>query len=143
MFPQTGPFIILIACTNSYADVIFLVDASYSIGVDDFQKVKEFIKDVVQIFDVGPSNTEVALIQYSSYADLHFKLDDYSIVTDLLDAIDNVTYSGGATLTSDAILMMRTQGFEGFVDIDNLDTLHVWNTCLPNNAKREEGVNLY
>lgn len=101
------------ACDDSYADVVFIVDASYSIGLENFQKVKEFIKQVVQIFHVGPQNTRVALIQYSTLAVMEFKLNSFTDVMDVLDAIDNVTYSGGATLTSDAILLMRTEGFEG------------------------------
>lgn len=75
--------------------------------------MKEFIRQVVASFNVGPQNTQVALIQYSTFAQIEFKMTEYPDVTDLLDVIDNVTYSGGATLTSDALQLMRTDGFEG------------------------------
>lgn len=88
------------------------MDASGSIGLENFEKVKQFIKQVVQTFDVDPQYTRVALIEYSTNARIEFKLNEYGNLTMLLDAVDNINYSGGGTATSDAIELMRKEGFD-------------------------------
>jgi len=88
------------------------VDASGSIGLENFAKVKQFIKQVVMTFDVDPQYTRVALVEFSSQARIEFNFNEKSNLTELLDAIDNINYSGGGTVTSDAIELMRTQGFD-------------------------------
>ncbi|XP_053405497.1 matrilin-2-like [Mercenaria mercenaria] len=100
------------SCIAKVADVVFVVDSSGSIGSDNFQKVREFIKDVVMTFDVEPRYTRVALIEYSTVAHIEFKLHEMVNLTDLLKAIDNIAYSGGGTATSDALKLMRTEGFD-------------------------------
>jgi len=91
---------------------VFVVDASGSIGLENFAKVKQFIKQVVMTFDVDPQYTRVALVEFSSQARIEFNFNEKSNLTELLDAIDNINYSGGGTVTSDAIELMRTQGFD-------------------------------
>jgi len=63
-------------------------------------------------FDVDPQYTRVALVEFSSQARIEFNFNEKSNLTELLDAIDNINYSGGGTVTSDAIELMRTQGFD-------------------------------
>ena len=103
---------LLSACIAKFADVVFVVDASGSIGLENFAKVKQFIKQVVMTFDVDPQYTRVALVEFSSQARIEFNFNEKSNLTELLDAIDNINYSGGGTVTSDAIELMRTQGFD-------------------------------
>lgn len=45
---------------------MFLVDGSGSIGSDVFgDEVLRFISEFIDLFDVGPDQTRVALVQYS------------------------------------------------------------------------------
>ena len=67
-------------------------------------------------FDVGENSTRVGLVEYSTLAHIEFKLDEKMNRTDLLTAVDNIAYSGGGTSTSDALELMRTQGFDGYVE---------------------------
>ncbi|KAH3830312.1 hypothetical protein DPMN_103552 [Dreissena polymorpha] len=101
------------SCVAKVADVVFVVDASGSIGIENFDKVKAFIKDIVRTFDVDPRYTQVALVEFSTYARIEFKLNEHSNLTDLIAAIDNIHYSGGGTMTSDALELMRGPGYEG------------------------------
>lgn len=103
------------ACIAKVADIVFVIDASGSIGVDNFQKIKQFIKDVIATFDVDPNYTRVGLIKYSSTAKIEFKLNNLTTTSALLKAVDNINYSGGGTSTSDALKLMRTDGFDRYV----------------------------
>jgi Mg-chelatase subunit ChlD len=103
------------ACIKKVADIVFVVDSSGSIGADNFQKVRQFIRDVVMTFDVGPNSTRVGLVEYSTSAHIEFKLNEKTNRTDLLSAVDAIAYSGGGTSTSDALELMRLQGFDGYV----------------------------
>lgn len=67
---------------------------------------------MVSTFDVDPQYTRVALIEYSTAARIEFKLNEKTNLTELLEAVDNINYSGGGTLTSDAIQLMRQEGFD-------------------------------
>lgn len=106
--------LLISACIAKVADIVFVVDSSGSIGLENFQKVKQFIKDVIMTFDVGLNRTRVALIEYSTLAHIEFKLNEKTNQADLLKAVDNVTYSGGGTSTSDALKLMRTEGFDRY-----------------------------
>ena len=43
----------------------FVVDGSGSVGVNNFGKVKAFLKDIVDFYNVGFDQTRMALIAYS------------------------------------------------------------------------------
>ena len=103
------------ACIAKVADVVFVVDTSGSIGRPNFERIKEFIKDVVLTFDVDYRYTRVGLIEFSTTPKIEFKLFEKNNITELLDAIDNITYSGGGTSTSDALELMRLEGFERYL----------------------------
>ena len=109
-------FVNFSACIAKVADVVFVVDTSGSIGRPNFERIKEFIKDVVLTFDVDYRYTRVGLIEFSTTPKIEFKLFEKNNITELLDAIDNITYSGGGTSTSDALELMRLEGFERYLD---------------------------
>ena len=56
------------------ADLVFVVDNSQSIiqyqeqGINNWQRVKEFMKSVVSDFVIGPDNVRVAVITFSNSA---------------------------------------------------------------------------
>jgi len=95
------------------ADVVFVVDSSASIGLENFEKAKTFVKKTVGHFNFDEYHTLVSLIEYSSVPNMVFHLQDMTDILSFMEAVDNVTYSGGGTLTSDALLMMRTEGYIG------------------------------
>jgi len=53
------------------------------------------------------------MISYSTEIKLEWKLGELNNMTDLLAAVENINYSGGGTATSDALELMRGQGFDG------------------------------
>ncbi|XP_056378658.1 collagen alpha-1(XIV) chain isoform X2 [Hyla sarda] len=99
-------------CKSARADVVFLVDGSWSIGDDNFHKVTRFLFSTAGAFDViGPEGTQVGIAQYSDDARTEFKLSTYKNKQSLLAAINNISYKGGNTKTGRAIKHVREDVF--------------------------------
>ncbi|XP_021254076.1 collagen alpha-3(VI) chain isoform X5 [Numida meleagris] len=81
------------------ADIIFLVDSSWSIGKEHFQLVREFLYDVVKALDVGGNDFRFALVQFSGNPHTEFQLNTYPSNQDVLSHIANMPYMGGGTKT--------------------------------------------
>ncbi|NXX29716.1 CO6A3 protein, partial [Nicator chloris] len=83
--------------TVAVADIIFLVDSSWSVGKEHFQLVREFLYDVVKALDVGGNDFRFALVQFSGNPHTEFQLNTYPSTQDVLSHIANMTYVGGGT----------------------------------------------
>ncbi|XP_031429590.1 collagen alpha-1(XIV) chain isoform X2 [Clupea harengus] len=91
-------------CRAAKADLVFLVDGSWSIGDDNFQKIIRFLYSTVGSLDViGLEGTQVAIAQFSDDARTEFKLNSYSDKESLLDAVQRISYKGGNTKTGRAM----------------------------------------
>ncbi|XP_015269479.1 PREDICTED: collagen alpha-3(VI) chain [Gekko japonicus] len=85
------------------ADIIFLVDSSWSIGKEHFQLVREFLYDVVKQLDVGGNDFRFGLVQFSGYPHTEFQLNTYDSMQDILSHISHMTYIGGGTKTGEGL----------------------------------------
>lgn len=57
------PFLGLSVCRGAKADIVFLTDASWSIGDDNFNKVVKFVFSTVGAFDlINPAGIQVGLL---------------------------------------------------------------------------------
>ncbi|ELT91892.1 hypothetical protein CAPTEDRAFT_143702, partial [Capitella teleta] len=92
-------------------DLCFMLDGSGSVGKKNFGKIKEFLSNVVDRFDIGPQNTRIAVIQYSTDSVIEFDFDDYKTKEEVMDAIEGIEYEGGGTMTHKALDQMRTELF--------------------------------
>ncbi|XP_037998993.1 collagen alpha-3(VI) chain isoform X3 [Motacilla alba alba] len=81
--------------TVAVADIIFLVDSSWSVGKEHFQLIREFLYDVVKALDVGGNDFRFALVQFSGNPHTEFQLNTYPSTQDVLSHIANMTYVGG------------------------------------------------
>ncbi|XP_034057186.1 collagen alpha-6(VI) chain isoform X2 [Gymnodraco acuticeps] len=95
----------------SMADMVFLVDGSSSIGINNFQEVRKFLRSVVTGLDIGPDKVRIGLAQYSDETYQEFLLKDHMDKTSLLEAVDTFQYRTGGTETGKAIDFLRTQYF--------------------------------
>ncbi|KAL3877480.1 hypothetical protein ACJMK2_035181 [Sinanodonta woodiana] len=50
-------------------DIGIIVDTSDSIAANDFQRMKQFVQDIISSFDIGQSKTRVAVVPYGTYVD--------------------------------------------------------------------------
>ncbi|XP_069502728.1 collagen alpha-6(VI) chain [Ambystoma mexicanum] len=97
------------ACVDTEeADIYLLIDGSGSISAVDFQDMKTFLVEVVEMFNIGPDTVRVAAVQYSQavYISLEIKIDAYTVKKDLKLAIQNIRQLGGGTETGAALLNM-------------------------------------
>jgi len=45
--------------TRAEADIVLLVDGSWSIGRPNFKTVRNFISRIVEVFDIGPDKVQI------------------------------------------------------------------------------------
>ncbi|XP_039202568.1 collagen alpha-1(XII) chain isoform X3 [Crotalus tigris] len=98
--------------TRTEADIVLLVDGSWSIGRTNFKTVRSFIASIVQVFDIGPDKVQVALAQYSGDPRTEWNLNAHSTKQSLLDAVANLPYKGGNTLTGMALNFILRNSFK-------------------------------
>ncbi|KAK7825600.1 hypothetical protein U0070_016240 [Myodes glareolus] len=95
-------------CKAAKADLVFMVDGSWSIGDDNFNKIINFLYSTVGALDrIGADGTQVAMVQFTDDPRTEFKLDAYKTKETLLDAIRHISYKGGNTKTGKAIKYVR------------------------------------
>uniref|UniRef100_A0A8C2JKZ4 Collagen, type XIV, alpha 1b n=1 Tax=Cyprinus carpio TaxID=7962 RepID=A0A8C2JKZ4_CYPCA len=99
-------------CRAAKADLVFLVDGSWSIGDDNFQKIIRFLYSTAGALDrIGPDGTQVAIAQFSDDARTEFRLSSYDNKENLLDAIQRISYKGGNTKTGRAMQHVKDSVF--------------------------------
>ncbi|XP_060759433.1 collagen alpha-1(VII) chain isoform X3 [Neoarius graeffei] len=97
--PPSGP-----VCGRVKADIVFLVDESWSIGSNNFGKLKDFLFRIVTYFPViGPQGTQIAVVHYSDQPRIEFSLNTHRDRSSLLRALRQVHYGGGNTRTGRGI----------------------------------------
>ena len=92
---------------------MFVLDSSGSIGSTNFQKMRNFVKTVINDLDIGPRRTQVGVIVFSSTAAISFHLSTYSDSQSLIAAVDRIPYIGGGRNTANALYLLINQGFVG------------------------------
>ena len=99
------------AATCDREDIVFLVDSSGSIYDYNWPTVKEFMKNVVRDYTIGPNNVRVGVAIFADNVQAIFQLNTYSTQNEILNAIDNIPFLGTSTNTPEAIRYMRTTMF--------------------------------
>uniref|UniRef100_A0A4X2M5K1 Collagen type VI alpha 6 chain n=1 Tax=Vombatus ursinus TaxID=29139 RepID=A0A4X2M5K1_VOMUR len=91
------------ACKDMKADIMFLVDSSGSIGLENFAKMKTFMKNLVSKSQIGADQVQVGVVQFSDENKEEFQLNRYRTQRDIADAIDRMAHIGDRTLTGSAL----------------------------------------
>lgn len=92
---------------SAIADLVFLVDGSWSVGRENFKHIRSFIGAMAGAFDIGEDKTRVAVVQYSTDTRTEFDLTRYTRRGDLLQAISSLPYKGGNTMTGKVFIRRR------------------------------------
>jgi len=100
-------------CNLAAIDLVFVLDASGSIGSVDFRNILNLVADIVRSLEIGPDEGQVAVIRFASSASVIFGLTAHDNQADLLTAINNIPYTGGGTDTAEALNLLVSNGFIG------------------------------
>ncbi|XP_036930513.1 collagen alpha-6(VI) chain isoform X4 [Acanthopagrus latus] len=99
-------------CTQeAVADIVFLVDGSWSIGTENFEQIRRFLYTLVNSFDIGPDHVRIGLVQYSTTPRTEFLLNTYQNKEDILRYINKLPYLGGGTHTGQGLDFMLNEHF--------------------------------
>lgn len=93
------------------ADIVFLVDGSWSIGRPNFQQVRHFLSTLVSSFDVSPDHVRIGLAQYSDDSRTEFLLRTFQNNRDVLQYIARLPYKGGGTMTGKGLDFLLQEHF--------------------------------
>ncbi|XP_015991587.2 collagen alpha-1(XX) chain [Rousettus aegyptiacus] len=100
-------------CTPSTpADLIFLVDGSWSIGHSHFRQVKGFLASIIEPFEIGPDKVQVGLTQYSGEPQTEWDLNTFHTKEEVLAAVHSLRYKGGSTFTGLALTHVLQQNLK-------------------------------
>ncbi|XP_053571723.1 collagen alpha-6(VI) chain [Bombina bombina] len=91
------------ACKQMEADIMFLVDSSGSIGMENFNKMKAFMKELVNKTEVGRDKVQFGAVQFSDDSKAEFQLDTHTTKSGIWNAIENMGYFGQTTYTGNAL----------------------------------------
>ena len=92
---------------------MFVLDSSGSIGTANFQLIRESVANITTDLDIGPDDSQVGVIVFSSSTAVHFSLNTYSVKNLLLSAIAAIPYTSGGTNTAAGLNLLLAQGFDG------------------------------
>ncbi|CAI9741734.1 Hypothetical predicted protein [Octopus vulgaris] len=98
-------------CAGNQMDLVFVIDASGSVGTTNFDLTKVFLDNVVSNLDISGTETRVAVVRFSNDPHVMFGLDTHSTKTAVKSAINLITYDGGGTNTTSALDLARTSVF--------------------------------
>lgn len=98
-------------CKNVHYDLAFILDTSSSVGKENFEKIRQWVANLVESFDVAPEKTRVAVVRYSDRPTTEFNLGRHRTLEDVKRAARNIRYLGGNTMTGDAISYTTTNIF--------------------------------
>ena len=110
-------------------DLVFVLDVSISIkggkkgtdetGDQNFGKVTTFVNDFIKEIQIGQNDSLVGVILFAQRAVVNFNLSRHTTKSDLMDAINNLTYSTitepdhKGTNTPHALRLLKTAGQHG------------------------------
>jgi len=98
-------------CGSNPADIYFLLDASGSVGLENFQKQLNFIKTFVNTMKIGPRAVQIGVTTFSHKVKNQFWLKDHQTKESLLQAISNIPYLKGTTATNAGLDFIREHAF--------------------------------
>lgn len=89
----------------------FILDTSSSVGKENFEKIRQWVANLVGSFDIAPEKTRVAVVRYSDRPTIEFTLGQHRTLEDVKQAAHSIRYLGGNTNTGDAISYTTTNIF--------------------------------
>ena len=97
------------------ADLAFIVDSSGSISTRNFARLKEFLRNIILEFDIGPDAVRVAIIVYSTLPQIELKFNDLQgnqlTAAAIIRKLDNIKHQRGLTYIDKALRKAEKEVF--------------------------------
>ncbi|OWK08063.1 hypothetical protein Celaphus_00008706 [Cervus elaphus hippelaphus] len=102
-------------CQAQSLDLVFMLDASVSVGPENFAQMQSFVRSCALRFDVNPDVTQIGLVVYGGRVQTAFGLDTHLSRAAVLRALSQAPYLGGVGSAGTALLhiydkVMTVQG---------------------------------
>ena len=97
-------------CTKK-VDLAVILDASASIGEDNYILAKGFAKRLLKRFTISPDNSRVSILSYSQRINIQSRFSDDQDERKLEDILSNTLYEGSSTSTGKAIKFVNFEVF--------------------------------
>ncbi|NWV67646.1 COSA1 protein, partial [Malurus elegans] len=92
-----------IKCRVTPLELVFVIDSSESVGPDNFNIIKTFMKTFIDKVSANHATTRIGIINFSHRVDLVSSLKQYTSKEYLKSAVDKMPYLGEGTYTASAI----------------------------------------
>ncbi|KAF4019951.1 hypothetical protein G4228_011762 [Cervus hanglu yarkandensis] len=90
-------------CKETPLELLFVIDSSESVGLKNFQIIKNFVKTLTDRVALDLATTRIGIINYSHKVEEVAHLTQFSSKDDLKRAVDNMQYLGEGTYTATAL----------------------------------------
>ncbi|NWH67265.1 VWA2 protein, partial [Geococcyx californianus] len=101
-------------------DLLFLMDSSAGVTLEGFLRYKAFLKRFLQAVMGQDSPMNVGVAQYNNNVKIPIEVGQHKDAFSLMKSIDDLTFSGGGTLTGRALHYIAQHGFRSipvFADV--------------------------
>ena len=97
--------------------MVFVIDTSGSIGLVNFQLIREFTANITAEVIRNSPRSSVGVILFASSAHIQFNLQTYTSLNSLLSAINRLPYSSGGTDTAEALTLLLSTAQNGVLGL--------------------------
>lgn len=92
-----------IRCRVTPLELVFVIDSSESVGPDNFNIIKTFMKTVIDKVSANHATARIGIVNFSHKVELVSSLNQYTTKEHLKSAVDKMPYLGEGTYTASAI----------------------------------------
>ncbi|KAF7252625.1 Collagen alpha-1(XXVIII) chain [Varanus komodoensis] len=92
-----------VKCKAKPLELVFVIDSSESVGPENFERIKRFVKTLIDAVTVNQATARVGIINFSLKVELVSTLQQYTNKESLKAAVDAMQYQGEGTHTATAI----------------------------------------
>lgn len=95
---------------DTVSDIFIVLDKSSSIGADNFEFVRDFVKQILAQLPLGSDLVQVSLTTYNKVVEQVFTLGESSDLSLLNAAVDAIEYKGKGTYTGAGLMDVVANG---------------------------------
>ena len=100
-----------IAPKDYKAEVIYVVDSSSFVGLDNYRTEKDFVKSLARVLNHSPSHTQSSVIIFDSFVETPIRMGSYGEIGSFSEAVNNLRYLGDSSSRLDLALAFAARGF--------------------------------